>query len=558
MLTLSLGRAAAALGLALGAGVLCVPAASAAPAGTGCPAGVDFRVGAAKADITPTSWPVAEAAYAIGRLGVGAAHPFWARAVAVQSCVDGHTAVFVALDSQGYFTSYKEDPVSLDPTTGYGTTAIRATVARDTGVPAANITVAATHTHNSPDSVGIWDGGSVAANQEPYLGRVKTQTVTAIETALNMLRPARLSVGTADIGRLEDTYAQVRGDPQDYPTDSTLRVLHAQDAGSCQAIATLVNAGVHADVGGPIGPDEAHDLIDPDWPGRVATNLETEQPGSTTVVLAGAVGRTGPSFPVGTDPGGADLTRIAAYGDLMTDRVHAALDTAAPVAAGPVAAIDTHLQEEIAEPALIPLFADETGVPGAIGGLMRSVLPPYTKATVLDAEVQTIRVASLVFDTVPGEPYPELATVPAARVHTQVPPFTLGLADDQLGYTPPAFEYPVVALEDGGDEGFFTLNAHEGDDIINTHLTNAATLGLPVDPGTYDGATAGPVQPPGQDNPAPDPQHPPYPASAVPAACGGGGGPAATMPEAPLPALLLVAGAGLGTAVLARRRRAVR
>jgi len=508
-----------------------------------CTVGATYRVGAAKADITPTVWPVAVAAYAIGRLGVGAAHPFYARVIAVQSCTNGQTTVLVGLDSQGYFTAYKEDPPGAvtDPTLGYGTTAIRATVARDTGLAADHVVIAATHTHNSPDSVGIWGGGSVAANQAPYLGRVKTQTVAAVEQALAGLRPARLVAGTADIARLQDSYAQVRADPTDYPVDTTLRVLRAYDSASCTVIATLVNPGVHADVAGPIGPDNAHDLIDPDWPGRLASDLEVEQTGSTTVVLAGAVGRTGPSFPVGTDPLGADLDRVAAYGDLMADRVHAAVTNGTPVSPGPVAVLDTHLHEEIAEPALIPLFAAEQGVPGVIGGTMRSVLPPYTVGTVLDSEVQTIRIGDLAVDTAPGEAYPEVATVPGTRIHTQIPPFTVALAEDQIGYTPPAFEYPVVALADGGDEGFFTLNAHHGDDIINTHLTDAAALGLPVTGGSYDGVTAGPVNPPGQNNPAPDPQNAPYPATPVPGGCAGltAAAPPA-LPETPLPVLLLL------------------
>ncbi|MCU1586927.1 MAG: hypothetical protein JWN31_420, partial [Frankiales bacterium] len=82
-------------------------------------------------------WPVGEAAYGIGRMAAGAAHPFYARVVAVRSCADGATAVFAALDSQGYFTAYKEDPAGavIDPTMGYGTTAIRALASRATGVP---------------------------------------------------------------------------------------------------------------------------------------------------------------------------------------------------------------------------------------------------------------------------------------------------------------------------------------------------------------------------------------------------------------------------------------
>jgi len=145
---------------------------------------VAFRAGAAKADITPLRWPVTAAAYSIGLPGVAATHPFYARSVAIQSCADGHIVVLTSLDSQGYFAAYKEDPPSLDPSTGYGTAAIRATVENDTKVPAINILVSSTHTHNSPDSVGVWGGGSNDNNKAPYLQRVKSQTVISIEQAI--------------------------------------------------------------------------------------------------------------------------------------------------------------------------------------------------------------------------------------------------------------------------------------------------------------------------------------------------------------------------------------
>jgi hypothetical protein len=141
---------------------------------------------------------------------------------------------------------------------------------------------------------------------------------------------------------------------------------------------------------------------------------------------------------------------------------------------------------------------------------MRSVLPPYTIGTVFRAEVQTFQLGGLLLAGAPGEAYPEVATELAKRVHGVAPPFVFGLANDQLGYTPPAFEYPVVALVDGGDEGIFTINAHFGDDVVNRHLDAAAALGFRSDR-PYDGATAGPVNPPDQSNPPPQSPNPPEP-----------------------------------------------
>jgi len=509
------------------------PAASRAP--SACPAGSGaWRVGAAKADITPTQWPVAEAAYGIGRLAVGAAHPFYARAVAIQSCTNGQTIVLAAIDSQGYFAGYKEDPPSAvtAPTTGYGTAAIRQIVARDTGLPTADVLVASTHTHNSPDSVGVWGGGTVANNKAPYLERVRTQTVKAIEAAMAALRPARLSVGSADISTLQSTFTQVARDPADYPVDHTLRVLQATDANDCSPIATLVNASVHATAAGEIdGPkgDQSKGLIDPDWPGRVADALEQSLPGDGAVVVAGALGRVQPAFPAHTDPKSQDQSAEAtAYGAVMERRVQTALADAQPVAPGPVQVVEAQLQEELAEPALVPLFADESGVSDprtgklALGGVMRSIIPPFAAGPALSADLQTFRVGGLLMAGVPGEPYPEVATELAKRVRSASTPFVFGLAEDQLGYTPPAFEYPVVAVEDGSDEGIFSINSHFGDDVITQHLSAAQALGFPTT-GGYNGATAGPVQPPDQNATYPTPPSPPEPQEKPLAlSCGGG------------------------------------
>jgi len=557
--------AAAVVGLIFGATQASAAAPRSASTSPSCPAGVGYRVGVAKADITPTVWPVAEAAYSVGRLAYSAAHPFYARAMAVQSCATGATVVLTGIDSQGYFAAYKEDPVSTDAATGYGLTAIRLTAAAATGVPAADIVVAATHTHNSPDSVGVWAGGSTANNKAPYLERVQDGTVAAITAAVQDVQPATLRVGTADITSLVTTVGQVSNDPSDYPVDTALKVLQATAVSDCHPIATLVDASVHATVAGEIhGPAAAPDrqVIDPDWPGRVATDLESELPGNTAVVLAGAVGRTQPRFPTGTDPASPDpLTEVAAYGDVMSRRVGSALAAATPVAPGPVAAVDTMLAEEIEDPALVALFTDERGVPNqsggtTVGGLMRSVLPPYSAGNVVAAEAANLRIGGLLLSGTPGEGYPEVSTELAARVATTgAPVIPISLADDQLGYTPPAFEYPFVALADGGDEGVFTINPHFGADLINADLAAARSLGFTTT-GTEPYLGTGPAVPPDQGSPAPSTTLPEPAEQPLSLGCPAVQ-PTASLPEAPYPAAL-VALFGLGAVVAALVRHRLR
>ncbi|MCU1593179.1 MAG: hypothetical protein JWO12_571 [Frankiales bacterium] len=474
-----------------------------ASAASRCPS--ELLVGAAKADITPTAWPVGEAAYSIGRLGYSAAHPFWARSVAIRSCATGTTVVITSLDSQGYFAAYKEDPLTGE---GYGTDGIRAAAARATGVPAAHLVVASTHTHNSPDSVGVWGGGSQPNNKVPYLSRVKAQAVRSITDAVRALRPAKVLLGTADVGFLQSTVTQVGSDPKDYPIDTTLRVVQAVGLTDCRPITTVVNASIHATAAAEVKDARGRDAIDPDWPGRVATNLEQRLPGDVPVILPGAMGRTQTRFPKGQVPKSSKpLDQVAAYGDILTRRVLTALAGAKPVLGGQVAAAQAFLQQEVEDPALVALFYDEAGVPTpggppAVGGLMRSVLPPYTTGSIVRVEADLLRVGDLAIATVPAEGYPQNQLEVAKRVQARAT-LVVGLAQDQVGYSPPLYEYPLVALADGGDEGVFTINPHFGADLVNQHVAQAASLGFATTGSTYLGT--GPIVPPGQFQAAPEP-----------------------------------------------------
>lgn len=449
-----------------------------------CPSGyTGYLAGAAKAEITPEVWPVAMAAYSIGRMGTGAADPFYARALAIQTCPDGVVVVLTSLDSQGYFAAYKEDPgPGAD---GYGLDAIRLTVERDTGVPFGHITIATTHTHNSPDSIGLWGGSTTANNKAPYLSLVKRRTVSAIEQAIASLRPAALRVGKVGISDLVSTSAAVADDPESYPVDDVMRVLHVTDAATGTPISTLVNAAPHATEAGELT------VITPDWPGRLAADLDALYPGETSVVFIGGVGRTGPRIPPGSPRCSGEIECVHLYGDLLAERARQGVDAATAVVPGPIAVVDRHLTEEIAEPAILYLMLHEQGNP-AFRGVMRSIKPPYLIGPMVTVETQTIRVGDLVFAGIPGEEFPEQQTELAKRIGAQMV-FSVALADDQVGYTPPAFEY-FVAWCYTGDEGLFTINAHFGDDLINAHLDAARMLGFEAD-GPYDGVNAGPIFP---------------------------------------------------------------
>lgn len=481
-------------------GMLAVPMLVPADAAGRATRPAHFLVGSAAVDINPAT-PVTMAAYDTYRVstGVQPGHPLMARSIAISSR-DGsarHTVVLCVLDAQGYFIAYKEDP--LGQAGYYGADGVRQQVRADTGLDPEHVIVASTHSHDAPDIVGIWGGGDDPRNAA-YLQVVHDGAIQSIERALANRRPATLWAGRADARQYMDTQGQVRGDPTDYPLDRFLRVLQARaDDGS--VVATLVNFAPHATLTGSIT------TLTPDWPGELAEDLDGRWGAGTTVVAAGAVGRTGPRYP--NAPASLDWQGyLAGYAGLLQGKVDDALNRLRPVVDGTVAASGGPWRQAVTNPIMVPLLYSKTVAPGVVGGTMRSQLPPYLIGNVVTTDLNSFRVGDLFFGGSPGEAYPEIQTELQKRITTAdvcgdpLHVFAVSLTNDQIGYTPTLDEYGV-ALAYTGDEGIFTANPDIGDENINDQLTNARALGFPTGP-NYVGATGGPLAPPpNQDNPAP-------------------------------------------------------
>ncbi len=264
--------------------------------------GAMFFVGAAKADVTPTSLND----FYLGGYGIGPVHEarsvlrhIYFRVIAIRD-TNGNQAVIGALDSQGYSVAYQQGP--------YGFSDIESYVHKKLGIPVSHIILQATHSHNGPDEIGIWGGVPNA-----YFEFVTSQMEAAIVSAVTHERPAHLHVGTADMTGFSKTFGSdsdqtQTGDQADYPIDEQLRVLQAVSTKTGRVIATLVNYSSHATVYGPLNK------VSPDWPGATATYLEGDEqampaaahygyPGSTAIVTVGAVGHTWPAgTPRGTNP----------------------------------------------------------------------------------------------------------------------------------------------------------------------------------------------------------------------------------------------------------------
>jgi hypothetical protein len=430
-----------------------------------------FCVGAAVRDISPPS-PVFLGGYGFGpvRLSTGVETPISARALAISK--GGQTLVFAAIDTQGHFLAYQGDPMGA--TNGpFGFADMRQRVSGDRGVPTQNIIIQAIHDHAGPDDTGIWGGLT-----NDYLQFVADQTVAAIEAALDQQKPASLyeaSIDTAPFNLLANVL------PSAYPQDTDLRTLVAK-AGNGKTIATLVNYSAHPTVLG-----SSNTLISPDWPGATRDALEKSSPGSVAIVMVASVGRTQPDT---TNTMGSDFAAVAAYGSEIATLSLQSLANAQRVE-GPIAATEVQLVEEADNALLVGL--NTGGTPG-VDRILRSIMPPYFTGTAFGTVLGAARIGNVLFAAVPAESYPETELVLQQRVAAQEH-FLFGLAEDQLGYDPPAYEVPVVENCSPDDEGLFILNAGFGADVTHNLLVMAQELGFAVSDTTYTGLVGGPMPP---------------------------------------------------------------
>jgi neutral ceramidase len=127
-------------------------------------------------------------------------------------------------------------------------------IAKETGIPAELLLLAAVHDHSAPSLTGMY--GNADPKSIPYTAKVVDATVEAVRQARANLQPARVGAGAGkayvNVNRRE--YVPDRGwglgfNPE-FPSDKTLAVVRFETV-SGKPIALLINYPVHAVVMGP-------------------------------------------------------------------------------------------------------------------------------------------------------------------------------------------------------------------------------------------------------------------------------------------------------------------
>lgn len=221
-----------------------------------------FQVGRARVCITPPLG-VELAGYYHVREAKSILNDLYARAIVIEN---GETRLaLVSCDLIGM--------------TGEVSTAAKAFIENETGIPASNVMICATHTHTGPEL----RTDSVITRDDAWASALPRHIADAVAHANETKVPATLRAGKTEatgysfnrLFRLEDgseLFGRGNGDKAALgvagPIDPQLQTLSAVDADG-HLIALLVNFALHPDV---IGGGQA-DFISADWPGLLGDTI---------------------------------------------------------------------------------------------------------------------------------------------------------------------------------------------------------------------------------------------------------------------------------------------
>ncbi len=352
--------------------------------------------------------------------------------------------------------------------------------------------VSSTHTHEAPDTLGQFgmNEGLIPTKRgvdDAWLTQVLIEnTAQAVADAWTSRRPAKL---TAAQGHLGSRTREVISDTRDpFVHDDAVTVLEFTEAQSGDVIGTLVSWGNHpetvADVNNALTADFAWALREGMENGvfKADGSLVAQGRGGTCVFLQGAVGgmqtslHADPLSVDGVHPRARSFEKARAVGNVVALTALESLAQATPQPAPPLAYGAQTLLLPVENDVFQLLFTNLTLLKRRLYDFNRDLGVTATNIPHVQTEVAKLQVGGVRFLAVPGELLPELAVgydakwafggpqvregnvnppdlskVPAGpylkdQLHGEVN-CVVGLANDELGYLIPPYDYQVSATK---------------------------------------------------------------------------------------------------------------
>ncbi len=388
----------------------------------------NLRAGVAKVDITPEDVNDFQVT-GHWRKVTGVRDPLRAGVLVL---TDGETkAAIVTLDTIGAWNEM--------------VTLARQRIEQETGVPAANIMVAASHNHSGPgfDADSTWGRGLI-----DKLGAASKQAAATMRAVTVGYGEDQISFGI-NRRKVINGRAVVRLNP-DGPNDPRVKVLRFDDGKSLTPLAVVMHAVCHpcfftwGDKGSAPYPS-GYPKMSADFPGEAQSFVEMCFGGKTSsLFLQGCAGDIRPNLP-------GYPYRCADEADIQW----AGRDLGSAVVRTLSRGVTRERLRERAEYYPIRVATTIVSLPGKRGRV--------------DAELQAIKIGPYLLLTMPGEPMVEYGFKLERAISDRAIPIIIGYANGNLGYIATTDAYQV-----GGYEPNTSKLAPEAERILLTELSRLA------------------------------------------------------------------------------------
>ena len=357
-----------------------------------------FRVGFASRKITPPEGMAADPRY-------DKVHDdLYVRCVVI---AQGRKTVAIAAGDIFVFTAYEIAPIEEG--------------ARAAGID--YLLFASTHSHSAPDGIGL-----DIPHADEYDAFVQREAVACIQAAKQNLAPATIEVSQAELmleGAHIATIARNWRDPGIVdPYLTVVRFIAAE--GSKQPLGALVQFTCH-----PERLARYDNAISSDWVGPMRETVEAALGGMCIFVNGPLGGMVSPDEIPGSEPF-ADTRRI---GEWIGKR-------AVEAVAGGASAIAQDKLDFRIRPVLMPLVSEK---------ILARMEQGWIKGTLIHGshptEVGRLDIGELEILAVPGELLPDLGFRARAQM-TGKYNIIIGLANDEIGYIVPAWDFHVGEYEE--------------------------------------------------------------------------------------------------------------
>lgn len=452
--------------------------------------GTYWRAGAAEASVTP------ERDLVLGGYGIcggGLANCRWSAGVhddlrvtafAVEEAASGELLVFASVDALGLMM---DDVLAIQDAFVARLAAAGRTVPRD------RLVVSASHSHATPDSVGLYGSAPNETGRDPaYLAALREQVAQTAVDAVSALADAELEVARGWHDNAPDVLAE------DLPMemDGRLTVLRATRPDGTPVF-TLTSWPSH-----PTVYPEQNNGVSADWVGTFRHALGERLGAGVHGHLQGPIGGVYAVSPPHGEPTDtsdcadenpfvdgwadpdltpADHQRVACVGVAVADAAVAALsgDDVAPLAPGPVTVRTVSIHVPVKNP-IYKVLADT--------GMIPREIPPPNDPVGAPSHMTLARLGQLRFVTAPGEAFPRYARALRERVAEKdggspEDVVVVGLGNDWVGYLllPEQYEHPAYGYHRGLSPGPGCLAAQLAGIDELTGQPSEAPMGAPAE-----------------------------------------------------------------------------